>query len=333
MFYSSILARKLSLGLMVFPLLLGCTGTDVPDDVTDETITLALNWYPDSQHGGFYAAEYFGFFKDEGLQVKIEPGGPGAPVVQNVGLGRVAFGVGNADQILLAREQQIPLVALMASMQNSPRCLMVHQESGITSFEQLKGIKLALGAGKSFAKFLSQDGVLKDVQVVPYTGSVAPFLADPQFGQQAYVFSEPYVVEQRGAHPVCLMVSDRGFNPYSSILFTNEELLQEKPEVVAKIVRAVRRGWLAYLNDPEPVNQKIQKDNPEMNLEALSYGAKAIADLCLPAALAKADIGTMTDARWDELKQQLTEIELVSEDLSPSQSYSLQFLQPLEASP
>lgn len=333
MCYSRNLARQCFLGLMVFPLWVGCIGTQAPDDVTDETVTLALNWFPDSQHGGFYAAEHFGFFKDEGLQVKIEPGGPGAPVVQNVGLGRVAFGVGNADQILLAREQQIPLVALMASMQNSPRCLMVHRESGITNFEQLKGIKLALGAGKSFAKFLRQDGVLKDVQVVPYTGSVAPFLADLQFGQQAYVFSEPYVVEQRGAQPVCLMVSDRGFNPYSSILFTNEQLLQEKPELVEKVVRAVRRGWLAYLKNPEPVNQMIQQDNPEMNLEALSYGAKAIANLCLPVGVTKAEIGTMTDARWDELKQQLTEIELVSKSLPQREAYSLQFLQPLDTSP
>ncbi|MDG2382429.1 MAG: ABC transporter substrate-binding protein [Pirellulaceae bacterium] len=312
--------------LLVGCLLVGCQPSDVVEPGAEPTIKLGLNWFPDSQHGGFYAAQHFGFFADEGLTVKIEPGGPAAPIVQNVGLNRVEFGVGNADQILMAREQQIPVVALMAAMRNSPRCIMVHQETGIQNFSELADVKLALGAGKAFVKFLDEKGVLKHVQVVSYTGSIAPFLADNRFAQQAYVFSEPYVAEENGAHPVCMMVSDLGFNPYSSCLFTNEKLLNENPELVGKVVRAVRRGWQAYLQDPEPVNQLIHAANPDMDLESLKFGATAIAELCLPAHAASDSIGVMDDRRWQTLKSQLVELDFVSQDTRVDQAYTLRFL-------
>ena len=307
-------------------LLLGCQPSNVGKQGAKSPITLGLNWFPDSQHGGFYAAEYFGFFADEGLTVKIEPGGPAAPIVQNVGLNRVEFGVGNADQILMAREQQIPVVALMAAMQNSPRCIMVHQETGIRNFSELENVKLALGAGKAFVQFLDDKGILKHVQVVSYTGSIAPFLADKRFAQQAYVFSEPYVAEENGADPVCMMVSDLGFNPYSSCLFTNEKMVKENPELVEKMVRAVRRGWQAYLKDPEPVNQLIHAANPDMDLESLKFGATAITDLCLPDQAAVNSIGVMDVGRWQTLKTQLVELDFVSPETRVDQAYTLRFM-------
>ncbi len=41
-------------------------------------VTLALNWFPEVEHGGFYAALVHGYYGDEGLEVEILPGGPGA---------------------------------------------------------------------------------------------------------------------------------------------------------------------------------------------------------------------------------------------------------------
>ena len=119
-----------------------------------ERVALALNWFPEAEHGGYYAAEVHGFFEQEGVDVEILPGGPGAPVIQQVATGRVAFAIANADQVLLGREQGAPIVAVMAALQNSPRCIMVHESSGIESLRQLKNLTLSVGSGKPFAKYL-----------------------------------------------------------------------------------------------------------------------------------------------------------------------------------
>ena len=310
----------------------GC-GDDTPSNADRDlrSVTLALNWYADAQHGGFYAAKHFGFFEQEGLDVRIVPGGPAAPVVPNVAMRRVDFGVGNADQVLLARKQEAPVVAIMAAMQNSPRCIMVHRDTGIQRIADLKDVTVALGAGKAFVRFLEDQGHLQDVQVVPYTGSIALFLNDPGFAQQAYVFSEPFVAQQKGVEPYCMMVSELGFNPYTSCLMTHEDLLETDAGLAEKMVRAVRRGWRAYLRDPEPINRLINDDNPDMDLDSLRFAVDAIRPLCLPNEKPENAIGTMSDDRWQTLANQLADIGLLESAERSSDAYTLQFLDELDS--
>jgi NitT/TauT family transport system substrate-binding protein len=246
--------------------------------------------------------------------------------VQNVALKRVHFGVINADQVLMARQQDAPVVAVFAAMQNSPRCIMVHESSGMKSFEQLQHVTLAVGAGQAFARFLRTHCDLSTVQIVPYTGSIAPFLNDPHLAQQAYVFSEPFLARRQGAQPHCLMVSQLGFNPYTSCLFTHEESIQSERQLVAKMVRASRRGWQEYLRAPEAVHPLIQKDNPQMDLESLKFAAEAIRALCLPEGTAESALGMMTEDRWRTLAAQLVELQFLDAGYDVSRAYTLQFL-------
>lgn len=290
------------------------------------TVSLALNWIPDSQHGGFYAAKVNGLYAEAGLDVQILPGGPNAPVIQQVALQRTQFGIGNADQILMAREQEAPVVAVMAAMQNSPRCIMVHAESGITKFDELRDMKLSVGTAKAFAKFLSSKIKLENVTFVPYTGSIAPFLQDPKMGQQAYVFSEPHVAETNGKNVNTLMVSELGFNPYSSCVFVHEETLREEPDLVKNFVSATIQGWRKYLTAPAEANAAIQKDNPAMELSHLEFGAQAIKPLCLPKNAEPQTLGRMSDQRWSKLAQQLKELDFLSDATTFRDAFSLEFL-------
>src|ERR1700704_3453275 len=79
-------------------------------------IRLALNWKPDPEFGGFYAADY----KKHGLDVEILPGGAGTPTVQMVGAGSAEFGMVSGDEILLARSKGNDVVGLFASFQQNP---------------------------------------------------------------------------------------------------------------------------------------------------------------------------------------------------------------------
>src|SRR5580658_3624637 len=85
-------------------------------------IRLALDWKPEPEFGGFYAANY----QKHGLDVEILPGGAGTPTVQMVGAGSAEFGIVEADEILLARAQGNDVVALLAVFQNNPQGIMAH---------------------------------------------------------------------------------------------------------------------------------------------------------------------------------------------------------------
>ena len=290
-------------------------------------VKLGLNWYPEAEHGGFYAALVNGYYREAGLDVEIVKGGPSVPVLQQVAGGRLEFGVYNADGLLLARAEEAPVVALMAPLQISPRCIMVHKSSGIKDFTDLKNMTIALGNSQPFYLYLRKKIPLEGVTIVPYQGSVAPFLADENFAQQAYVFSEPFVAEQQGGDPESLLVAKLGFNPYTSVLFTNEEYLREHAEIVDKLVKASVRGWEAYLAEPEAANQRIHELNPEMSLEALAFGVQALKPLVRDETAEKEGIGGMSLERWRTLTEQLQELELLKPGaVDPEDAFSAKFL-------
>ncbi|HWB14516.1 MAG TPA: ABC transporter substrate-binding protein [Pirellulales bacterium] len=273
-------------------------------------VRLFLNWYPEAEHGGYYAALVHGFYRDAGLDVELVKGGPSAPVVQQVAGGRIEFGISNADGLLLARAEEAQVVALMAPLQTSPRCIMVHESSGITDFAGLKNMTLAMNA-LPFASFLEKHAMLTNVTIVPYQGSVAQFLSDDKFGQQAYVFSEPFVARQKGGDPKTLLVADLGFNPYTSVLFTSESYLREHEDVASSMVAASVKGWTHYLEQPDETNRHIHEINPEMSLEALEYGVKALEPLAVDDTTREHGIGSMSIERWQTLTRQLEELELI----------------------
>jgi len=270
-------------------------------------IQLQLNWIPDAQHGGFFAALVEGHFAAEGLDVEIVPGGPGTAAIPKLATGRCDFSIGNADQVLMAREQGADVVAVFAAMQDSPRCIMVHEKSGITSFDQLSDLTLALGDGKAFAEYLKMKVPLNDVRVVSYSGTVAKFLLDENFAQQGYVFSEPLLAAKEGGDPKSLMVSELGFNPYSSLVIARQETVLGDPVLISKFVDAVRKGWQSYLQDPSAANEAMMKLNSEMDADVLAKSAETIRPLCGDVS----SLGAMTTDRWRLLRSQLIEIGLL----------------------
>lgn len=291
-------------------------------------VTLALNWFPEAEHGGFYAALVHGEYAKEGLEVSIQPGGPQAPVIPQVATGSVQFGVDNADKLLLSRAQEADVVAVFAPIQTSPRCILVHEESGIKTFEDLAAAKdftLAMSPGQPFAQFLNHHLKLDGLRQVPYPGSLSQFLLDKQFGQQAYSFSEPYSAKEKGANPRTLMLSDIGFNTYTSMLVVSRELMTKQPELVTKMVRATARGWERYLKEPAETNTFIHDQNTEMSLEILAFGVEALRPLCVMKD--SEPVGSMSKERWEQLIQQMTAAgSLTGQALDPAAAFSNEFL-------
>lgn len=267
--------------------------------------TLALNWFPEAEHGGFFAAQASGLYRAAGLDVKLLSGGPGVPVLQQVATGRVDFGVSNADEVLIARAQGVPVVAVLAPIQTSPRVIMVHEESGIGSLAELKDLTLAIEPQAPFANFLKRKLPLTGVRFVPYTGSVAPFVADKKWAQQAYGISEPFVARQKGAKPVNLYVSDLGYNPYTSVLVVSEKTLKERPDLVRKMVQASRDGWSRYLEGAAGADDLIRKANPQLDQAVLDYGHAELLKLCRSPDTETQGVGAMTTARWNDMAAEL----------------------------
>lgn len=288
---------------------------------------LALNWYPEVEHGGFLAADTLGLFKAQNTSVEIIPGGPGAPqlVITELAAGRIQFAVSDADNVVKARAAGVPIVALLAPFQSSPRCIMVHAASGFKTLADLRDIELAISDSRPFALWMKKKLPLTNVTMVPFNGLVGEFLVKPAFAQQAFVFSEPFLAREQGSDPHVLMVSEIGFNPYASLLVTTEQVISKQPELVQRVVAASVEGWATYLKDATATNAAIHQLNSEMSLAALEFGVTALKPLCeTPAATAPCG---MQLERWQTLVQQIEEIEDIEPgSVKPEECFTLKFL-------
>jgi NitT/TauT family transport system substrate-binding protein len=292
-----------------------------------EKADLVLNWFPEAEHGGFYAALVHGYYREAGIDMTILPGGVDIPVSPRVGTGRVMFGVNNAEQVLLGRAEEVPIVALMAPIQGSPRCILVHEESGITSLNQLNQVRtLAMSSKDPFSFYLRSRVDLTGVNIVPYPGNVLPFLVNKDYAMQGYVFSEPFVARERGANPRALMMSELGWNPYTSCLITSEALLRENPDLVRRVTHASVRGWVKYLQDPTETNKYIHSLNTEMGMDILEYGTESLRELSLTPDALENGVGWMKSDRWEGLFRQLVDAEVLRPNsLRVNEAFTMEF--------
>lgn len=322
---------QLTLCLLATCFLAGCDATQKSAKPSAQTtgmqkVVLMLNWYPEAEHGGFYAAKVHGIFEKYDLDVEIRPGGPNAPVAQEMLTGRVQFGVANADDVLIYHQSKADIVALLAPMQNTPRCIMVHAESPVKELTQLAGLTLHAERGQAFLSFMEHQQLLKDVKIVPY--AFPNFLSNKNSATQAYSFSEPQVAKQQSIQTRSLMVSDIGFNPYASCLIATNEYLGRNKDLVGRMVIACREGWQKYLESPEKTNETILQLNPQgMTTEALTFGAESLRELCLPQGMPVTQLGMMTSDRWKTLVDQFVQIGLAeTQNVQADRVFNNEFL-------
>jgi NitT/TauT family transport system substrate-binding protein len=267
-------------------------------------IRLALDWKPEPEFGGFYAAP----FDKHSLDVEILPGGAGTPTVQMVGAGSAEFGIVAGDELVVARSKGNNVVALFAVYQDSPLGIMAHASRNLPSIgDVFKAGTVALQQGLPFATLLERKYGFGHVRIVPSpNGDISAFLNDEMFAQQCYITSEPLAAKRKGVAVTTFPVSDSGYDPYSTVLATSDETLQKNPAMVKAVVEAVREGWRAYLDDPKPANQKMHGMNPSM--EADTFAQVAEVQKPFVEGSAKGDLGTMTKTRWETLIGQLKDL-------------------------
>ena len=275
-------------------------------------VKLVLNWVPEPEFGGFYAARDGGAYRRQGFDVEVIGGGAGVPVVQMVATGRAQFGTIGADELLTARARGADVVAIFATFQTSPQGIMVHASRKLTELaEVFRSGTLAIEPGMPYAAYLKHKFPWDGVQVVPYDGGVARFLTDPDFAQQCYVTSEPIAVKKQGGDPQVFLIADAGYNPYTTVVVARKELVEQKPEMVSAFVAATAEGWKSYLADPGPTNQVLARLNPSMDATTLQAAVEAQKPLIATEQTAQLGLGSMSAERWATLAGQLEELKLI----------------------
>ena len=294
-------------------------------------ITVQLDWVAEPEHGGFYQAEARGFFRAEGLDVTIIPGGPGAQVMPSVATGRADIAQADSTSTLLQQAEGLPVLQFAAVFQDDPSGILVHADSPVKTFADLNGRTIIARPEWAFLKFLEKKYRLK-FSIVPQNFSVAAFMGNKEALQQGYFIAEPFhIVKAGGKMPRFLSTWDAGFRAYA-VLVTNRRFAREHPEQLRAFLRAYIRGWQDYLDgDPAPAHAAMKKVNPTNTDEFMMFSRQKLIDEKLvtgrDADGGPAKIGRLDPDRYATQISQLEELGILAKGkVTPATAMTPEFL-------
>lgn len=273
---------------------------------------LALNWKPEPQFGGFYAASLAKEDERQGLKFEILEGGSGTPTVQMLANGQVDLAIVSAEEILISNERnpKNPVIGVFAVYQTNPQMIMCHAEKGFKTLKDVfqSGSTIALQNGLTYAQFLKKKYPSAKAKFVPYLGGLTNYLADKNFCQQGFITSEPLAAENARQPAKAFLIADEGFNPYTTVVAVRAETLRKDEATIRKAVAAIRTGWQGYLADPAATNKRMGELNKAMDALTFAKSAAAQIPLIETEETKKGRLGEMSLSRWSSLGQQLKEL-------------------------
>lgn len=298
-----------------------------------DKISFATNWRAQAEHGGFYQAVADGTYARHGLDVTILQGGPQLNARLLLAAGRVDFAMGaNTIQMFESVQQNVPIVTVASMFQRDPVIFMSHPGVGLDRFEDLPKATAFIASDMrvSVWQWLKQAFGFKDANVKPYNFNSAPFIADKNSIQEGILTSEPYAIERQGGFaPNIFLLSDYGYDGYSTTIETRADTIAKAPDLVQRFVDASIIGWYNYLyGDNAAANAMIKRDNPEMTDGQIAY---SIAKMKERGIVDSGDaltqgVGVITDARMKSFFDKMAKSGVVPADIDYGRGYTLRFI-------
>ncbi|MCT9080167.1 ABC transporter substrate-binding protein [Streptomyces fulvoviolaceus] len=268
------------------------------------TVTLALDWTPNTNHTGIYVAQAKGWFKDAGINLKIVPYGSTAPETL-IANHKADFGISYQEGITTARAAGQDITSVYAVTQKTNVTVAVRADrDDITSPKDLDGETYA-GFGAPYEKPLLQkviqnaggEGDFK--QVTLNTSAYAALYAGKADFAMPMPTWEGLEAELSGKPLKNFQLSDYGFPAiYSTLVASSDQFLKKNPALARKFLAAVDKGYRYAADNPDKAADLLISENKSVltNTELVTKSEELLAKEYYKGA--DGTIGTQTAERW-----------------------------------
>lgn len=338
------MSHRLFVFVTVFVLLLaGCapiapsqTGQSSGEKESAELtpVKLGVGFIPNVQFATFYVGIAKGFYAEEGLDVTLDYGFEN-DYLKLVGVNELQFMVGSGDQVVLGRAQGLPVRYVMNWYTKYPVVIFAKREAGITEPADLAGKTIGI-PGPFGASYVAFRGILEaanlteaDVKLesIGFTQAAA-VSEDTVDAAVDYGVNGPVVLAQSGIETTQIMLDEYLQMPANGLV-TNEQTIQENPELVAKMVRATRKAVQYTLDNPDEAFAIALEFVPEAGGENEAAN-RAVFDAVLEYWTPQAGqaMGATDLAAWQAAAEFMQRIGLVDTLVPAEALFTNEFVQP-----
>ncbi|WP_295532407.1 ABC transporter substrate-binding protein [uncultured Thioclava sp.] len=282
-------------------------------------VALQLSWLPSVQFGGSYIAQSRGYWRDLGLNVALNPGGPNAPVEPPVVAGSALMGISAADYTAAAVAQGAPFRIIAVAMQKNPFAIASLPAKPVNVPKDLEGKKIGMAlANTPVLKALCSlnDVDFDAIEIVPTQYDAAPLLAGQVDCLLCWETDLPVAMIMRGLKPITMLMADYGYAVQSqTYIATDDSIANRRADLIA-LLRGEIHGWSDYLADPAAAAALTVKMFPDAGLDLKTQELQAARQVPLmfsPVTEAHG-FGWFTD---DSIAANIKTLALLGQDVSP----------------
>ena len=291
-----------------------CGGDPVPG-----TVRVQLDWLPNTNHTGMYAAIEQGWYEDENITVEVLPySGANGDVLVAEGVADVAFSF--STTLPFARAQGLEVVSIASVLQRSPTAIAVLEDGPISRLRDLDG-RLYGGFGLPYEEpqwtaVVRADGGEGTVQgVILSTAAYEALYAGDVQAAEIFVTWEGIEAAQRGVDLRTWTYQDFGIpDRYGVLLAASESAVEDNADVLERFLRATIRGYEFAAANPREASEMLIRGAGEEafpNLDLVYESAELLgAEYYLDA---DGRWGSQTLERWTGYTRWLYEAGLLSD--------------------
>jgi putative hydroxymethylpyrimidine transport system substrate-binding protein len=310
--------RRLAPLALLLTLVAGCgEKQDVIEPKGSKEIQLMLDYFPNADHAGIYAAAAGGHFRAVGLDVKIrQPADPAAPIKQ-VAAGRVDLAISYEPELLRARDQGLHVVSVAALVREPLTSIISLPRAGIRRPADLEG-KTVGTAGIDYQSAYLQT-ILEEAGADPRRTrvrnvgfSLVPALLTRKVDAILGGFwnYEGTELKLKGRRPRIMRMEEAGVPTYDElVLVANEDALERDSGKIRAFIGALSRGTTELKKDPKRGINGLLEANPDLEPRL----QRAAVDVTLPLFLPPRGkpFGWQDPREWDDFASWMRENKLL----------------------
>lgn len=296
-----------------------------------ETVRVALDWTPNTNHTGLLVASAEGFYEEEGLELRLLEGGPTAPM-QLVAAGRAEIGITSQEYVTMARAQGIPVLAVAALFPHNTSGFAAASDRGIQSPSDFVG-KTYAGWGSAMEEEMVRtvmrlDGVdpglvsFTNIGTLDFTTAIRLDVADFYwifYGWQG-VHAELLGIEFE-------YLSLRDLAPvldyYTPVLVASESSLEENGKLIERFLRATALGYVKAASEPTASAEALLAYAPELDRDLVLASQEWLAEVSYASL---GEWGWQEAGVWIDFSSWCLENGLIDSAIDPMAAFTNAFL-------
>lgn len=262
-----------------------------PPAGTADNLTVELDYFPNADHVGIYDAQALGYFRQADLNVQLKAPTNAATPLQLLAAGKVDAAISYEPDVLLARNQNIPLVSVAAIVQRPLTAIVSVGSQRITDPQDLRGKTVGTSGVPYQSAFLQtiikHAGVpARTVKEVNVGEGLVPAMVSGRVNATlgAYWNYEAIELAQLHKHPNVIHMDQAGVPTYDElVLVVRKGTIVNHAQLIRRFIHAVARGYRAARANPSQATTNLVRMNPGLKYTLQLASVRATMSSFFPA--------------------------------------------------